>query len=303
MAASMVEVKLVYMLTNKERLLTNKCLTKLTCSLLFALPDKNFAEEYVQTLLKKRREEEMVLPYDGNKQLHTTVHNNEDVSSHNTVVQYNEPGSSKLIQWKDSQVKLLISLYVEHKKYFDSPKFTNKKVWIMIGEKLRNEGIPVTNSQAEIKMKNLKRQFNAVKLYNKTSKNDRKEWKYFSDMEMALGDLPQFEPRATFSSSSGLSVTNNSSRSPAEILSSSEQSPLSSEIPSSLSPENPSSSSLSPEISPSSELINARKRKQPNAGRRNDKDDEPPSWIKTYFETQRAERQNFREKYFHCLRE
>ncbi|XP_031352198.1 trihelix transcription factor GTL1-like [Photinus pyralis] len=102
--------------------------------------------------------------------------------------------------WQDNEIKLLISLYEEHKTRFEDKSTTNRKVWQQIAELMNANGYMVTWEQCENKFKNLKKQYKKVIDHNAATGRNRLQFKYFDIMDNLLHQNPEINPPAECSS-------------------------------------------------------------------------------------------------------
>ena len=67
--------------------------------------------------------------------------------------------------------------------------------------------ILVTPLQVENKVKFFKRTYKQIKIHNETSGKDRKNWRYFENMDQILRKRPEKTPRGTCADISDICVT------------------------------------------------------------------------------------------------
>lgn len=84
-------------------------------------------------------------------------------SVHYTSTSLTEKTTNVAEVWTDNMVKLLIATYSEHKRKFDDPKFTKKKVWDLISQDLLAQGVSKTGVKCDEKWRNLKKLMTKLK--------------------------------------------------------------------------------------------------------------------------------------------
>ena len=111
-------------------------------------------------------------------------------------------GPSKVERWENADVRLLISIWSDHKHLFGG-KSTKKEIFDKIAEQFTaTSGRLVTWEQCMRKWSKLLAKQKEVEDHNNKSGNDRKSWKFYNELSQCLGKDVSVKPTYTMESSS-----------------------------------------------------------------------------------------------------
>ena len=110
-------------------------------------------------------------------------------------------GSSKLDRWEDSDVRLLITTWSDHKHLFGG-KATKKDIFERIAEAFTKEsGRRVTGEQCLRKWGKLVSKQKEIEDHNNKSGNCKKSWKFYEELAQCLARDATVKPAYTMESS------------------------------------------------------------------------------------------------------
>ncbi|KAK9688388.1 Myb/SANT-like DNA-binding domain [Popillia japonica] len=144
--------------------------------------------EYVQ----RHFDEEHVLEVDNAEE-------DDDIGNDTT----DETGS----KWSHTNIKLLLELYRENIQLFNSPKKTNKSVWLSVAKNINERGYTFTGDQCDLKFRNLKKTYKRIVDSNGKTGRDAINWPYFSVFNDIFGTDADVTPTCLVSNTSGITYT------------------------------------------------------------------------------------------------
>ena len=119
---------------------------------------------------------------------------NRSVSPAPSVSSESTDGSSKLDRWEDSDVRLLITTWSDHKNMFEG-KATKKEVFEKIAEAFTKEsGRRVTGEQSLRKWENIVSKQKQIEDHNIKSGNSKKSWKFYEELAQCLAKDATVKP-------------------------------------------------------------------------------------------------------------
>ena len=119
-----------------------------------------------------------------------------------------EQGLRKLERWNDADVRLLITIWSDHKDLFRG-KATKKQVFQKIAEQFTmSSGWKVTGDQCLRKWGKLICKQKAIEDHNNQSGNDRKTWRFYDELSQCLAKDATLNPFYMFESSADKKATN-----------------------------------------------------------------------------------------------
>ena len=110
--------------------------------------------------------------------------------------------------WSDSEVRALISIWGESdiQEELDGA-VRNRVVYEEIAKKMKEQGYDRDSGQCRNKIKNLKKEYKAVKDNNKETGRGRKTCKFFTELDHILGHRPATVPHSLLDTGSLTPVT------------------------------------------------------------------------------------------------
>ena len=111
------------------------------------------------------------------------------------------PGLQK---WEDRTVRLLIENYVHFKHLFKKRKTTKKDVFQKIADRFNETStVKVSGDQCMRKWLKLEAKFKEIEDNNNLTGRAKKSWKFYEDLEEAIGDSPKVNPAYTYDVADG----------------------------------------------------------------------------------------------------
>lgn len=111
------------------------------------------------------------------------------------------PGLQK---WEDRTVRLLIENYVHFKHLFKKGKTTKKDFFQKIADHFNETStVKVSGDQCLRKWLKLEAKFKEIEDNNNLTGRAKKSWKFYEDLEEAIGDSPKVNPAYTYDVADG----------------------------------------------------------------------------------------------------
>ena len=105
----------------------------------------------------------------------------------------------RLQKWEDRTVRLLIENYVHFKHLFKKGKTTKKDVFQKIADRFNEiSTVKVSGDQCMRKWLKLEAKFKEIEDNNNLTGRAKKSWKFYEDLEEAIGDSPKVNPAYTY---------------------------------------------------------------------------------------------------------